>query len=230
MPEPYELYPKSTSPTARTSKEILALVPVEIGMMGFSVENISQGKKGFCRLPLGERDSTKWGGRKYVRIKLTAMENVRANRDIIVANEQGEIKEHTPVELSYEKHTGGYQRAGENYPLPTSMGSKAISYYTAICTAAGNTILITPTSGKKLRIHFYAISNSHAIAATIGMRFTDAGDIKHRYTLASSGGNTIANLTDCCWEGAVGQALVAYLSAAYASGVIFTIGYTEEDA
>ena len=199
-----------------------------MGMLGMSIDEIMMGKQGYVKLPLGVRDSTKWGGRKWVRVKVTAMEDVRANRDIIVGNEQGDVKEHTPVELSYEKSEGGYQRAGEDHPLPVTAGTKPIPYARITATAIGNTVIATPSIGKKIKVHYYMISNAHAANADVGMRFGTDGDIKHNCLLAASGGNINANLIDSSWAGAVDEPLYAYLVAAYAGGVYFTVGYTEE--
>lgn len=221
MPEPYQLYKK---PGTVTASEIE--IPVEIGMMGFSLEDITAGKQGYCVMPLGARDSTKWGGRKWARIKLTAMEEVRANRDIIVGNEQGDIKEHTPVELSYEKSTGGYQRVGDNFPLPVKSRT-AITFTTVKATTSGDTQLVAPEAGMKIRVHWYAISNKGVAVSDVGMKF-GAGDVKHRYALAADGGGVTVNLIDACWEGAINEILYGYLDGAVAQGIYFTVGYTTE--
>lgn len=101
-------------------------IAVTMGMLGMSLENITKGSRGFVMLPLGPRDLTMAGGRKWVKIKVTAMEDVREFRDVIVGNDQGEVKEHTPVELSYEKSpqgSGSYQRVGEDFPLPVTFSA-----------------------------------------------------------------------------------------------------------
>lgn len=72
-------------------------VPLEVGMIGFSIEAIPTKKQGFVLMPLGPRDSTKLGGRKLVKIKLTALEAIHANREVIVITENGEIKEFVVV-------------------------------------------------------------------------------------------------------------------------------------
>jgi len=203
-------------------------VPVVVGMLGWSAEAISNGKWGYCWFPVGPKDDRYVGGRAWLRARVQAIEDVRESRDVILATEQQGVKEHTPVELSYEKAVGGFQRVTENFPLPVTMGSRAITYTTVKATAAGNTALVTPTSGKKVRVHWYSISNKQAAVVDVGMRFGTSGDIKHRYALAAEGGNVTANLTDAPWEGSVDEVLYAYLTAAYATGVYFTIGYTEE--
>ena len=104
------------------SDENISLAPLKVGMLGLSIDAIDQGKWGYVYLPLGNRDTTFAGGRVWIRIKVRVIESVRAERDIIVANDQGEVKEHTPVELSYQTVTGitigSYQRVTEAYPLP----------------------------------------------------------------------------------------------------------------
>lgn len=122
--------------------------PIKIGMLGLSIDEIDSGKWGYVMLPIGGRDATMAGGREWVRVKVRAMENVRAERDIIVGNLQGEVKEHTPVELAYGLDAGGYQTVGQSYPLPVREGliNPKIKWNTR--AAAGNILTITPASGK----------------------------------------------------------------------------------
>uniref|UniRef100_A0A6M3J487 Uncharacterized protein n=1 Tax=viral metagenome TaxID=1070528 RepID=A0A6M3J487_9ZZZZ len=224
MPEPYELYKKQGSVTA--SKEA-DNIPIEIGMMGFSLEDIDQGKKGMCVMPLGVRDSTKWGGRKWVRIKLGAAEAMRANRDIIIANEQGEAKEHTPVELSYQSVDGPYQRVTELFPLPITGTSRGITWTTSVLiVAAGNTELIPARAGYKIRVHGFCFSTKHPTSVDVALRSGDGGELKFRHVVAGDGGNVDMNLIDMCWECGTSKALNYYPQAAYATGVLVSVGYT----
>jgi hypothetical protein len=204
----------------------LSYLPVEMGMLGMSIEDIPAGKKGFVKLPIGVRDPTMAGGRKWVKVKVTAMEDVRAFRDVIVGNDQGEIKEHTPVELSYEKIEGGYQRVGENHPLPVTMG-KGLVWTHLLATAANNTLIVTPATGKYIRVHFISYGNRHNTLTVVGLLF-EGGTAMHILPMAANGGSTAMNLTDACWDGEIDQPLYAWLNAAYASGIDFNIGYTEE--
>lgn len=105
------------------------VVPLHVGMLGWSAEAISKDESGYCYFPVGEIDETFLGGRKWVKLRLTASEDVRAEKDIIVADTISNVKEHTPVELSYERAAGGFQRVTEQFPLPE------IPYYE---NAAGN--------------------------------------------------------------------------------------------
>jgi hypothetical protein len=154
------------------------------------------------------------------------MEDVRANRDIIVGNEQGEVKEHTPVELSYEKTAGGYQRVGEDNPLPVTTGSRARAFVTMTVSTIGDTQILAPQSDHKLVIHYICISSIDVAVADIRFRF-GTGASTHRFGVAANGGTANANLTDCAWEGGIDEALIATLAAALATGVYVTIGYTE---
>ncbi len=222
--EPYELYRKSGSPTAIETTQ----VPVEIGMMGFSLEDVTKGTKGYVNMPLGARDSTKWGGRRWVRVKLTAMEDVRANRDIIIGNNQGEFKEHTPVELSYGKSEGtGYQRVTEDYPLPVTTSSRSMLIKSVTATDSGDTTIVSPSAGNKIRVHYFSFSNAHGALATVGLKFGTGGDVIHRFALPASGGAANGNFVDATCEGIIDQVLYVNLAAAYASGVYVTIVYSE---
>lgn len=129
-------------------KPVKSEVPIQVGMRGISIDEIDAGKQGYVLLPLGPLDPTIWGGRKLVRMRVTTMEKVRSWRDIIVGNEQKQIKEHTPVEISYELAAGGYQRVGEDYPFPITF-SKLSKVVVAAGTAyiAGADIITTAMGG-----------------------------------------------------------------------------------
>jgi len=197
-----------------------------IGLLGISEESIPKGKKGWCYFPLGKFDP-EIGRNKWIKQKILAIEDIRDKRDVIVADEQGGCKEHTPVELSYQSRSGPYQRVTEDFPLPITAGIKPLLWKTVTATAAGNTPILTPVSGKKIRVHWFGLSNKHGADADVGLRFGGDGDIIHRYLLPASGGNVMANLLDACWQGDLDDVLYAYLAAAYATGIIFNIGYSE---
>ncbi|MEM1558267.1 MAG: hypothetical protein QXI11_08060 [Thermoproteota archaeon] len=192
-------------------------VKVPIGTIGISLEDIRVGHTGEAYFPSLD-----------VRTRVYAIEYIRKHRDIIIVGANNTAKEHSPVEISYETADGIWQRVTENHPFPVSMGRKPVTYVTVKATAAGNTEIVTPSNGKKIRVHWYSISNKHTTLADVGMRFSPTGPIKHRYALAPEGGSVSANLTDANWEGGVNETLYAYLAGAYSDGVYFTVGYTEE--
>ena len=194
-----------------------------MGMLGMSLEDIADGKQGWVKLPIGPRNTTMWGGREWIRIKVTAMENVRANRDIIVGNDQGEVKEHTPVELSFEKAVGGYQRVGENYPLPVDGAYAKPASIRA--TSSGNTEVKAPAGGKKLRIKYIEVFNSGAANVIVYLMFTTTGTAHFTKNLAVQTGFN-ANLIGCNWQGGVNEVLYVNLDAAV--NVDVTIMYQEE--
>jgi hypothetical protein len=197
-----------------------AVRELPIGTKGLAFEDIDVGKT-------GEAWFTIEG--KLERIEVYAVENIRKFREIQIIALGNRAIEATPTELKFEKVDGTWQRVTETYPLPVSMGRKAITYVTKTCTNSGNTELVAaPGSGYKLRVHYFSYSNAHSSLADVGMRFGDTGDIKHRHALAAEGGNVNANLTDCNWEGGENEALNAYLAAAYSGGVYITVGYTRE--
>ena len=206
-------------------------IPIKMGMLGMSIEDIDQGKQGFVKLPLGPRDLTMEGGREWVKVKVTALEAVRANRDIIVANEQGEVKEHTPVELSYEKTEGGYQRVGAENPLPVTMSARALTWVNINKTDGSTTIMATPATAKKIRVHYVVISNNQAAVASVGISFKSApvaaADFALRLYVPADGGTVALNLTDANVQGDAAASLYAYCAAAYGNGVYFNVGYDE---
>ena len=125
----------------------MPLAPLKVGMLGLSIDIINQGEWGYVYLPLGPRDSTVAGGREWIRVKVRALESIRAERDIIIANAQGEVKEHTPVELSYQTVEGPYQRVTEAYPLPITEGYK-YGDYTAISFTTSETSYVIGTDAR----------------------------------------------------------------------------------
>jgi len=198
----------------------LGKVKPKIRELGIALEDIPAGKSGRA-IFRGEE------------IEVEAYEYVRSYHEIwCVGYSSGGlplVTEHTPQELKFEEIDGTPRRVTENYPLPVSMGRKPVTYITVICTASGNTELISaPGAGNKIRVHYFGYSNKHSGLAEVGMRFGSNGDIKHRYALAPEGGNICSNLTDCCWDGGENEALYAYLAGSYSGGVIFNIGYTIE--
>jgi len=190
---------------------------VEIGTTGIALEHIDAGETGEAYIPALKK-----------RVRVYAVEEIRKNRDIIIVGANNSAQEHTPTELKYETWQLTWERVGEPHPLPVTMGSRAVTYNTMKVTAGGNTELVTPSAGKKIRVHYFAYSNRHTTNADVGMRFGPDGEIKHRNLLAADGGSFNANLTDAPWEGSVGETLYAYMEDTYSEGVYFTIGYTEE--
>ena len=160
--------------------------------------------------------------------QIHALENIRENRDIIIVSANNGAIEHTPQELKYMTRAEIWQRVDEDHPLPVTAGSRAIIWVRITATAIGNTTLVTPTTGTKVRVHYFSISNAHAALADVAMRFAAAGALVHQFALAAQGGLVNANLTDANWEGAINEVLFAFLTAAYAGGVYYTIGYSLE--
>jgi hypothetical protein len=191
---------------------------VEIGTTGIALEHIDAGETGEAYIPALKK-----------RVRVYAVEEIRKNRDIIIVGANNSAQEHTPTELKYETWQQTWERVGEPHPLPVTMGSKSIIYTTVKVTASGNTPLVTPNAGKKIRVHWYAYSNKDSSLADVGMRFGEDGEIKHRFALAAEGGNVISNLTDANWEGAVSETLYAFMVEPHPAGVYFTIGYTLEE-
>jgi hypothetical protein len=207
-------------------------IPLVVGMLGWSAQAISKGKSGKVWFPVGKIDPSFIGGRKWVKLRVTALEDVREKRDIIVADEELNVKEHTPVELSYQTTAGPFQRVTETTPLPVTPKNDTATYITITVTAQGATPLVTPSvATKKIRVRYFCYSNAGVLQSDCSLTFDQTGavgNLRHRAALAPNGGVVNANLI-YAWEGADGQTLYAFLQAANANGVHVTIGYTEED-
>ena len=93
---------------------------LKLGLLGRSLDVFEKGKLGLCGFPTGEPNTAFAGGREWEIFEAEAQETVRAQREIVVTDLQGRVKEHTPVELSYELVSGRFQRVTETTPLPTS--------------------------------------------------------------------------------------------------------------
>jgi hypothetical protein len=197
------------------------VVKVPIGTLGISLEEIPIGGTGEAYFR--ELD---------VRTRVYAVEQIRKNRDIIIIGANNAAKEHSPVEISYETVELTWQRVGEKYPLPVTMGSRAVKWAESkIITSAGATELIpAPGVGKRLRIHGICFSNKHTLSVDVALsEKTDGSELRFRHILAADGGNVDLNLTDMCWDLSENTALQFYAQAAYSGGVLVSIGYTIED-
>lgn len=81
--------------------------------------------------------------------------------------------------------------------------------------AAGNYTIVTPASGKAIRLKFIGLESSAAV--DVGYRFAAAGTI---YYLRSTAGPYATNLMGCNVQGAADEALILY-----ASGAVTVRGY-----
>lgn len=101
--------------------EVKQEIPLRVGLMGFSESAVSAGDKGYFWFPVGPIDFLT-GQRIWVRAKVMAYEAIREFRDVVVLP-NFQVKEATPVELSYQTEEGPYQRVKEDFPLPTTEAS-----------------------------------------------------------------------------------------------------------
>ena len=195
---------------------------LKIGQLGYSLDIISLDKHGPCYFD-------------GVRYDIKAGTDIRKWAEVVVITITPEptiIETWGIFPLSYGLVIGGFQTVAENTPLPITGGSRALTHVSIVATATGNTAIVTPSPGKKIRVHYFSMSNLHTILADVAMRFdtansTAATNLKQRHGLAADGGNINANLIDANMEGAVDEVLYAYLAAAYANGVYFNVAYAE---
>lgn len=186
-------------------------VKLDIGTEAIALEAISVGNTGEAYFP-------KLG----IRARVYAIENIRKNMDIIIVGANNSAIEHTPEELKYETVDALWQRVTEKYPLPTGGGYAVPASDRA--TASGNTKVVAPAAGKKLRVKFIYVFNSGAASVTVGLRFTDTGTLHFRGNLAPQTGYTL-NLTGCNFLGEKDEVL--YINLAVDGTVDYTVMYTE---
>jgi len=63
-----------------------------IGMLGWAVESIPKGERRHCFFPTGAEDGRFRGGRTWERIRITAIEDIRAYTDIFVVDDKGHVQ------------------------------------------------------------------------------------------------------------------------------------------
>lgn len=112
---------------------------------------------------------------------------------------------------------GGASLSVDSTPTALNAASGDVS-------TAGNTTLITPTSGKRLRIIY--VSYSPSDIATVGFRFGSTGPLWLRNTITVGGTIIAKNFGDFyCMEGAINEPLVLNQSAAVTTA--WNVFYTE---
>jgi hypothetical protein len=197
--------------------------------MGVCLQNIPEGEFGtalFEKVP---------GSGGYSEFEVKAIEYVREHHEIWVVDNNNGVAEHTPQEVRSETAAGVPYRVTDKNPLPVTMGKdgNVRETWSDTLTVAGNNVVVTPSSGKKIRVYYFSYSNAHNTMADVGIRFDAVGSVastnrKHRFSLAANGGAVNANLTDSSWEGEVDETLYVYLGAGYSGGVHVTVAYSEE--
>jgi len=90
-------------------------------------------------------------------------------------------------------------------------GGKLIGSVTA--TASGTTLVVAPSSGKKLKLKLLSVHNSGTAAVVVDLRFTATGTGRFRKNLVSGGG-WAANLLGANWLGGTDEGLYVNLGAA----------------
>jgi len=83
-----------TQPEYERPQYFKAEVEAVVGMLGWSAEAIPKGSEGYCWAPIGPKDATFLYGRVWIKRRFTALEDVRAYRQIVVADELLRVKEH----------------------------------------------------------------------------------------------------------------------------------------
>ena len=194
--------------------------PLKLGMRGISLSNTAQGNFGLG-LFLDDKGIS-------FEVEVKAIEYFRDNYEIVVIDEYNGVKEVPSPDTRSVAATGIPYAVSDTNPLPVTMSKDGnVRTHTTFDVVADAQVLITPTSGKKLRVTYLSYSNGHTSDVWAGVRFTLTGNVKHKHYLVTQGGNVNANLIDNTLEGGVDEALVAYLSAAAAGIVAFNIAYME---
>jgi hypothetical protein len=186
-------------------------VKLPLGAIGIALEEIRVGRAGEAFFP-----------KENVRTRVTAVEYIRKSREIIIVGANNEAREYTPGEISYETSDGKWQRVTEEFPLPTGGGA---AYPASVrATKAGNTLIKSPSTGKRLRIKFIYVFNSGAVSRTVFLRFTEKGDAHFQGNIAPQTGYTL-NLTGCNWIGGKGEPF--YINLDYDGTIDVTVMYSE---
>lgn len=104
---------------------------------------------------------------------------------------------------------------------------RELTPYTGTATASGDTTILTPASGKKIRVYFFEANNGGAADITAYFKFGSGGTGKElgKTLIAKNGGGFARSLVNNYFEGAADEVLKINLSS---SGTInWTIGIME---
>lgn len=194
-----------------------------IGSDGIALETKAAGEKCQCYFE------------GYDIVEVLCREQVREKSHVLIIDGQRGAREGSPEEIKFlVTATGTFFNVTSVNPFPVTMGwpTNRITAPPLIAVAAGTTIIIAaPAANQRIVVHYFSISNAHAVAVDVALTFDAGGavpNLRHRHTLAPAGGNALANLTDCVYQGGAGQGLFAWLAAPYVGGVVFNIVYSIE--
>lgn len=171
-----------------------------VGTIGYAVDAIAEGKKGFCHFA-GERYDIKAGAaiRKWAEV-------------IVISNapEPLAIETWGVFPLSYLLSNGDFTTVGEDHPMPVGGVSKPKSVR---ATASGDTELVGPDAeGEKVVVTGLYIFNSGASSITVYLKFTGDTEQHYKGNLAAQTGINV-NLVDGNWEGDANDKLYINLGA-----------------
>lgn len=139
------------------------------------------------------------------------------------------------VALADPEFADAIARVTNDEPAVDEMGvvvrqtSKPAQTATALGTASGTTVIVTPASGNKIRLYWYSLQArpTNSAMVTAGLRFGAAGKNIHTHELSQYGGLFAHSFkaADGYVEGAVNEAI--YISQDAAQPVRANIDYEE---
>lgn len=127
-----------------------------------------------------------------------------------------------PAAVATGDRVDGYGDEYGRIQMRNNVGATSVSLN---ATSSGNSTILTPTSGKAVRVKFIHLVNNGAGVNKVGLRFAAAGTIRFTGDLPADGGARLMNLINAYWEGATNEALIINLGGA--GDVDVTVQYEE---
>lgn len=127
-----------------------------------------------------------------------------------------------PAAVATGDRVDGYGDEYGRIQMRNNVGATSVSLD---ATASGNSTIVTPTSGKAIRVKFIHLVNNGSGVNKVGLRFAAAGTIRFTGDLPADGGTRLMNLINAYWEGATNEALIINLGGA--GDVDVTVQYEE---